>query len=391
MWPQIATAVLRRPSALIEIESTRDRIDAIGTICRMLPRAKILVPVLRRAEMKQVKVDLQEYVAGNIAAVSGGNWQSECRVVCCTFRAWETSNSADWDLVLVYDAIECLVKTAQQCLLDYIEKGRFGLVRDFDALDLRSKLTLETGFGSLVRPSGSSFRQAQVAFASPPLLQIRSRSSLERKRQIWTDQRRNDFIAAIANSFARRLNGPLWDSGLFLDMDEPCSRWQTPPNVVLVVENEHHAVLLANLLPNWRLEGRTPDVGRRQPAESGWRECVILTASAVRQRGPLHHEIVINAVGGDRPCFQLQQRPAGRIESAGTLVVDFADDGDAIACRQTQARLNQYCQLGWLAIEQPEWLREPSDEPDIDHPNDHLSRVHQRRRRTPRAGAIPAD
>ena len=389
--PHVASAVREHFSALIEIRVDRDRPEAIGHICRIFPRARILVPVLRRSDMARLVVDLQRFVGGNVAGVSRGDWRSGCRVVCCSYRAWETSDCGDWDMVLTYDGAECLQQKGQQCLIDYVRRRRFGLIRDFDKLDSRARLVLELGFGSLVRRPSSSHRHTEVVFACPPILLTRSRSIVERKQQISADQRRNEFIASLANGFAQRLHAPLWDGGLFLNEAQPFNRWKIGPSIAVLVEKERHAAMLADMLPAWRLEGRTPGIHRRFRNELGWIERVILTVAAAHRRGPLLHDVVLNAVGGERPVIRLRERSAGRDAATGALVVDLADDFDQIARRQTQARLNQYFQFGWVIGALPEWMRQQESESGFEQRQDGPREVRlQRPPRTPRAGATPA-
>jgi hypothetical protein len=350
-FPGLADAIRSCTEGLLGANCGRARERLLGTLCRLLPRARILVASATVAKCRELADALEPYVPGEVDAVRGGDWRSLARVVCGTFTSFDTSDQADWDVLIFEDAVEALGKKTHE------NRGRYGnhLVYAFvdpqNQLSLKDELKLETFVGPVIYRVPSRSRRSppvmEIVFAGMPLyFSDLPRDPREQKQTLWRDEQRNAVIARIADAFARRDPVPLWEAGLFLHEDDPFARWGRTPTVAIVVESVQHAEQLAQALPDWTVLHSRPTAGGAAAAQ-GWADWVLpprTIATITRAAGMkiFAADVVIMATGGAYP-----QLPHGLLRHRSpVLIVDFADDGHRSLVSDVEKRRKAYRDLG---------------------------------------------
>jgi hypothetical protein len=177
-------------------------------------------------------------------------------------------------------------------------------------------------------------------------------SSLGRKRLgFWHSQERNDFVAAVASSFAVCTETALSSAGIVLPdgwADWPDGR---SPVTVLVESAEHGRELLGRL-PGWGLQSAlTPDqeIDPFEPRPLATK--VITLVEASRLHVPDTDVLVL---AGPESPFELKAFPPGS-RASSVLVIDVADDFDGAARGAVRRRLETYEARGWQSAGTPAW------------------------------------
>jgi hypothetical protein len=172
--------------------------------------------------------------------------------------------------------------------------------------------------------------------------------ALARKRALWSAAARNRFVADAAVAIAVRDEAAIYRLGLFETMSVLGENFR--PRVAVLVESPEHGRILRRLLPGWPLvTAGSPDTALQTN--------VIVTLVAAAKRQSLDADVLVRADGGPGP-LGLNSFPPRRVFPGSTvLVVDFADDFDALARRNTGSRVEWYESNGWLVAGRPNGIR----------------------------------
>jgi hypothetical protein len=288
-----------------------------------------------------------------VQAVHGGTWQSPCRIVCGTYTSFDTSDPADWDMLVFEDAIEALGRKTHDNRGRYAAHRVYALIDPHTPLSAKDQLMLEVLAGPVIYRIPTRSRRApapiEVVFANVPLRYQRpSDDPRQQKEDLWADRPRNTVIARVAAAFALRDPTPLWEAGIMLDCADPFSRWDHTPTVAVLVESARHADDLAKLLPGWEiLHSRPGTDGSMADASGGWADWVlpprsIVTIVRAAKMKTFAPDVIVMAAGGPHPLL-----PHGLVRRAKPiLIVDFAEDGHHVAVKDRDQRVRAYTELG---------------------------------------------
>jgi hypothetical protein len=117
--------------------------------------------------------------------------------------------------------------------------------------------------------------------------------------------------------------------------------------VAILVESIEHGRRLQTMLPAWPLLAATGD---QRPVHA---QTSIVTQTYASQH-PIDAHVLVRADGGESPlnikdfCAPAQQPAQKDNSNALALLIDFKDDFDAHAIDNTEARVRDYQQRGWI-------------------------------------------
>jgi len=264
----------------------------------------------------------------------------------------------DWDVLVAADALAATARGNWNTLARLGRLRAYGFLPANQTHTERERLRVEAVFGTPLVPAKLPPR-ATVHFAIPPWMPSPPEgiSALARKRTaIWENTTRNGYLAAVALAASAHDDLMLTDLG-FGNLGGRLGR--TPPGgvrVAILVESPAHARHLLPTLGGWRLivdeprpwrggwGGHNPTAPLRDP--EGWNRC-ILTTMAARRVDRLDVDVLIRADGAGSPL-----RIPGFPDRDGDrdhhqILIDLADDFDAVAKVNTKSRIRGYLELGW--------------------------------------------
>jgi hypothetical protein len=359
-FPGITDTIRRHTEGILAAPRGQRRNVLIGTLCHLLPAARTFIACSTQSRCREIADALGPFVGGDVQAVHGGDWGSACRIVCGTYTSFDTSDPADWDMLVFEDAIEALGRKTHE------KRGRYGDHRVYAFIDpqmplsAKDRLLLEVLAGPVIYRVPTRSRRApttiEVVFANVPLCYRQpAKDPRRQKEDLWADQQRNTVIGRVATAFAQRDPAPLWEAGIMLDYADPFSRWDHTLTVAVLVESARHADDLAKSLPGWQvLHSRPATDGSTADASGGWADWVlpprsIVTITRAAKMKTFAPDVIVMAAGGSHPLL-----PRGLVRRAKpVLIVDFADDGHHVAIKDREQRVRAYTELGCQIASQP--------------------------------------
>ncbi|MCE9554557.1 MAG: hypothetical protein K8T91_14460 [Planctomycetes bacterium] len=368
---ELIAAVRDNPCGLIETPPGQIRSSYIGVICRLFHHARVIVPCATRDQIDQMSGHLPAYLGGEVDAVSRRNWSSSARVVVCGFDSFDSITwPPDFQIIVFPDAEQTIGELSIKARGQYIRHRVYGFVSPGQVRSDRTTLRLEALAGPVIYRSprsGDVPLPVQVVMVDRPLVPCAAPKDHlpRRQRLIWHNQSRNEFLAGIAAAIAGGDIQKLWAHGLFLDRDQLPIGHHCPLRVVVLVDSPGHGRQLRDLLPQWPLIDAVPQYAGASPASAcspwGPPPAAIITAVAAAKMSHLSADVVVWASGGERallpehfPC----KTPSG---NSDVLLVDVADDCNAITARWTRQRLVDYQSRGFQILASPRRLCGPQE------------------------------
>lgn len=215
LFPGIADTIRRQTEGILAAPRGQRRNALVGTLCHMLPAARTFIACSTQARCHEIADALGPFVGGEVQAVCGGTWQSPYRVVCGTFTSFDTSDPADWDMLVFEDATEALGKRTHDNRRRYGDHRVYAFIDPQMPLSAKDQLMLEVLAGPVIYRVPTRSRRApapiEVVFTNVPLRYQRPAKDLRQQREdVWADRQRNTVIARVATAFAQRDPAPLW-------------------------------------------------------------------------------------------------------------------------------------------------------------------------------------
>lgn len=359
---RLLAAVRRQPCGQIVVPGPTKMIEAMAQICRLYPRARVLIPVATRSTGYKIRSRLAQHLDCPVQ-IDPRPDDPVSRVRVWIVPAVYTRDYRAWDIVLYPDPVGATNERIWNRMHDFITAGKrynalpavhrlYSFVMPGTRLDPLQQLRLESLSGPVIydyRPKRAQVRTLWLPTPScPPVPE--NGSGLDYKRAAyWANGRRNDFVAAVARAIAKRDLEKLDKYGFPFGGEEPLIRHWPEPTIALLVESVEHARELAQRLPHWEVLDAVPNT--RKDTGSDRRERLprrsIATAIRAAQIG-LDADVVIRAAGssGTR-CFREFPPLADEEDRRDVLVVDFTDSFDPRAERDVRRRRQEYERAGW--------------------------------------------
>ena len=164
-----------------------------------------------------------------------------------------------------------------------------------------------------------------------------------KRRAYWHNDRRNDYIAAVARAFDSMDAGKLRKYGVLFRGGQPALRNAPESVIVVMVASTEQGRELAKRLPGWKLVSAVAGSGSKE-VESARSIVTEWKAS----KSTIDADVIIRAGGSAGiGCFK-GLAPLDDAQSKWEMsLVDFEDEFDRRAVRDRAWRRREYELLGW--------------------------------------------
>lgn len=341
---QALTFVQQNERGIIQCAKPSVWPSVIGQVARAWPDLSIVVWVHRLADGELLARKLTEWEPDTGLCDSGHQPSERSRIMVATYR--HLSNAPirlqDRNLAFILDADECFNRTSGMAMAHARKARIYGFRHDMPPRAASLIDNLQDVFGSarLTLPRRLGYRLAPV---SVTMLPVRNGPGLSngldtltlKRRAVWHYEGRNRRIAQLARAIVRGDQDWLrrTEPKILAALPHPVQR------VEIQVENDEHALALAELLPSWPVMRQGQEI----------RDCsnmqrVIVAGSSRRKGGPA--SVVIQAAVAParifEPCDPDRPGPCGSY-----LFIDF-DDRFHFRLRQlARDRVAAYRSLDW--------------------------------------------
>jgi hypothetical protein len=347
----------------------RSMVDPVGLIARIaqsFPTATFAVMGTRAEEVKQFAMGLRLHIRDVVWLTGKGCPTHPARVVISTPMGLGDNQVLlpERDIFVALDAVEAIGEPAQRAL-QYAQRARlFGLLDHArrPAPRDRDRIAAWFGFDSIFVPRlGFVDRPVAVAFAridgGPRPVQNLEGTALKREG-LWTHPVRNRRLARLAKVLARKSYPEIQEhfpavAGLLEDVP-------TFPTVVVLVESLDHALLLADLLPDWSILAgpsvttaglparQVETLKRRRGDGAGPPSLAIATLTGIGAIDLGGLDVLIRADGGDGIPSALASIPIEGDKVANPLLLVDCDDRHRPELRRRSRRRREaYGERGW--------------------------------------------
>jgi len=341
--PRLSDAIRTHVCGVLQVSAGKLRLDAIACLCDLLRQNRIFISVATRAKSQEIASCLSRQLGEDVRYVSGGDWQSPTRVVVGTYRSLDTSDPADWDVLVYEDVMQASCDATIDARNAYDNHRIYGFIDPAKNRTKNQELAHEALVGPIIyhneESSGSRFRVQLIDYEHR--VQELPSSRRERSKDVWGDDKRNHAIACTAQGIMDRT----------IDVG---SAWGVWP--IILVETPQHARALGDLLPGWQvLTGQHNDANLRCP--SGVPEQSIMTMVRAASEPMIVANTIIYAAGGSYPKL-----PEGIAVRGDITVVDFIDHWNSRLLKDTHHRVQWYARAHWPV--QGRALLPPLPQPD---------------------------
>lgn len=365
LLPLLSAAAVRPRG--FDVVAGRDGLAArVAALCRLFPAARVMIIETNTERAEDLYRRLSPLLDGQVFRGSEDFWPVPVRRVVAPLTKLDVTNPDDIDLLIAADVRAVCTRGHWPALNRLWPLKAYGFRPADQILSDREMLRGEAVFGRML-VSANTHPCVVIHVVIPPrtLPPAGSAGPLERKREsIWTNPRRNAFVAAVARAVAANDGPALAPFGL----DRPgCNlrgRGGERTTVAILVESPEHARHLTEHLGGWRAVRHEP-----RPRRGGWggwdpttplsdpagfNRCV-LTTMAARRIESLDVDVLVRADGAGSP-LRLPGFPAARETDRPQVLIDLADDFDPVAEEDARARLRAYRTAGWSIGAAPQWV-----------------------------------
>ena len=319
--------------AQFEVNGEATAVEVIADFCRAFPDARIVVPVTTRTEGNQIRWLLRQALPDPIGWMAGIRPRPRWRINVATPRAALSLDVARDAVVLIPFLAEA-PRNWMRRLHAFCAPARVYLIRQSRDREVAVQRELELRYGPLLTSIERATHQYTIVnFGGPGSRTAEaSPTRLEKRGRYWRHDRRNQFIASLANEMRTRYSGSP-ESGLA---------------GIVLVENLEHGRQLQRWLLAWPLIGRAGHSAEGEPY-------VITTLSAIERTTPTPRW-VINAMGGAPSTYLLDwlNRVAGRFFE--THLIDLTDGFRGETGQLAVSREQRYRDAGLAMTTVPEQI-----------------------------------
>jgi hypothetical protein len=328
------------------------------------PDRTVAAVVRREEEGKWLRGGLRSYGVDATLVTGRHHASGPSRVVVTTpVGLAYTPTEVEWlDILIAMDAQDATGKSYMECLSHAWRARLYGLL----TVDARpAPLELDQmhalfGFQELFVPQhGHRLRPLRVinnSVKGGPELPAHANLVVLKRRGLWRHGLRNRRVARLARAFA---DG---DTSKLTQMVGPAGAVHlTSPGVIILVENVEHALVLADVLPDWRVftradvceDGLTGDQIRRlheQRDPFAWPLHAIVTMEVLPTLDFRWIDVLVRADGGvGLPPLNLEalvESDQGPVRPL--LIADFNDRHHPVLRQRSRARQESYEDAGWF-------------------------------------------
>lgn len=347
---ELLAAFAREPLGQVEVNTDEDSLEKMLILVQLFPEARIVAAVATRKEAwrhwRKLEVEFKETVG---LAVSGTLREGK-RLMVGTFQSIPRKMAGKCDILLLPQGEESTGEKACEMVVEMRFKRRYAFVRPQRRADWLVQLRLEQIAGEVIHRLKKPRVPVRVlVLPTPSCVSGIYKTPLERKQALyWHNTARNEYVAKVAQAVHLMDRVALKEVGL-RNQDIRAIKTCGRARIRLLVETPQHARELLTLLPGWCMGTMIPsgvDDGKEKASEVNFQMPMIM-AAVYASTLDIQADIIIRATGMGWP---LKVRNFPPKESKKTppqvLVIDFDDNQQQDAWRDTQNRVKEYKRQG---------------------------------------------
>jgi hypothetical protein len=354
----ISQAVQPSVRGQIEVRGFNELISRMTLIINLYPKANVLIMVPTRTMARNVCWKLRQQLGNQVQLRSPNRTAVVQRCLVTTFgplNSWmehhgdEVLGEEDrnWDIILLPDPLRSLGTLPLRVMERFgCFNGRvFSCVSPRIELSQRERILLTAISGPVIYKIPSEQVGTQITWLRSPSAKTKSNlTGLAWKREMyWYNSRRNQFIAAVGNAFARGDMSRLRKYGVPEKENMPLVRGDTTPRVAMLVESSEHGREMAKLLEGWQLIALHDKPDKPKPPNSG----DIVTVACAARRG-LNPDVIVVASGSPAQLNLERHWPrSSEFDDRDVLIVDFEDGFDDVTREAAILRQRFALRRGW--------------------------------------------
>jgi len=343
---ELFKAVRAASQGVIEITDFDQMIEFMGDIIKLYSKARILIPVQNSMTAKAVQYWLRKKSGQRATVARYGVPLPTGRLVISKFRRLHASESREWDIVLIPNAVGVLGDRPIQMMADFtFDINRiYAFLPEGTRLTAREEIRLKAAVGPPILIQIPKLVDVDLlVLPTPPTKDFVTSSTLDFKmKAYWHHDRRNDFVAAVAKSLAKGDLRKIKKHGIAIRDGIPNIRGGLCPKVAVLVESKRHADEIAKRLPDWSIAS-----GATQTKTQAATGPVIATVAAVAQ-SRLNCDVVVVASGNLGEIQSSRFTPKWHHNNGRSiLAVDFRDEFHPWASQATDQRMASANRAGW--------------------------------------------
>lgn len=349
----IAKAIAENEYGQIQVQSGEETYQHIAFISRLLPKAQILIRVPTHGAAKSLQRKLNDKYDVRARWFRQGGPRS--RIAIGTAHWMRTWRFDSRDVMLLPEPHRMLSTTALN-EMRYPPRGCrriYSFIRADRKWTNAETVVLQSFSGPvIVRRFPPCVGVWQLILSTPSFASPTETNGVEFKRQAyWRNQRRNEFVSAVARAFAICDAPRLRRYGISFTDDEPNIRGGATPNVTVLVESPEHGHELLSRLPGWTLRRLDRSDEGKATQTSGESQGVIATVACAVKYG-VQADVLIVA-SGEPAQLHLSDFPPrrGTGEERDALIVDFDDRHSEEMDRRFRKREHDGLRRGWRRID----------------------------------------
>jgi hypothetical protein len=345
---QLLGAVTRNLLGQIEVRHWADAIEQSALICRLFPRARVVVAAATRRQAGKVWRALQGQLGEAVGLALAGVRRPAKRVLVATFGGVPANTAGEWDILLLPSGEEATGTRAVDLACRMAFRRIYAFVRPQRRPDWLVQLRREQLAAAVIHHLARPRVPVRVrVLPTPPGTVAGATTALQRKRTLyWYNTKRNERVASVARAAAGGDLEALQRFGVRAG-DVPATPGARP-RVAVLVETLKHARRLLRRLPGWRLLHRAPTTGAGEAQASGGQQpgpAVVTAVYAATRR--LRADVWVVAAGTAWAARLKGFPPRRRGGGPGhVLLLDFDDAFDARAAADAGRRVREYERRG---------------------------------------------
>jgi hypothetical protein len=344
-------AVARELLGQIEASGPGEAERQCALICRFFPKARVVVAVATRRQAVATRRALDDLLNKSIGLAMSGVREVNDRVVVATYTGIPRRTYGNYDILLLPGGEEATGDRA----CDLAVEGHFKRIYAFTTPQRRAdrhvQVRREQMAGPVIHRVAKERAPVRVVVLATPACTVGAATTpLDRKRALyWHNAVRNAHVAAVAGTVVQRDRAALRQLG-FNKKDVRAVLGVAKNRVVVLVESPEHGRRLLALLPGWGLRQLTAQHAGSGDNDNNPKKITdpaVVTAAYAGVNG-IRADVVIRATGGGWP-LRVRGFPPRREDGndAAVVLVDFEDEFDVRAVRDTTHRMEDYRRRGW--------------------------------------------
>lgn len=309
----------------------------IGLMSRLFRQSNMLAVSANRTSRERLVCHIAQHTDRPATAHVREAWGQRPRLLVVTLQLAQYVGGDDFDVIVFADDESALSDGTHTLCAKWPHATWYACVQDHQVLHENERFHLEEVFGAVIVSPGDALNDGDVTVVLLPMSRAGSvvlgSGLLRKRRNYWNNLGWNNAIAATASKLA---------------MGEPTGipRSLLPsgaPRVAIIVESTEHGRRLQALLPSWELR-TIHDYVDCIPCVTG---CQIATLTYAATYG-ISADVIVRADGGAKWPLEDVHFYRNMGSTSRTLVVDFVDNCDAQAVRDTRSRRTAYERRGWM-------------------------------------------